>query len=69
MHLESVQKQLLLIALKSFNLNPNLNLPSYNNRRSIRFNEILESNLNANALPLNRIASTNDINNCILSIN
>ena len=32
MHLESVQKQFLLFALKSFNWNPNLNLPSYNNR-------------------------------------
>ena len=32
MHLESVQKQFLLFALKSFNWNPILNLPSYNSR-------------------------------------
>ena len=32
MHLESVQKQFLLFALKPFNWNPILNLPSYNNR-------------------------------------
>ena len=32
MHLASVQKQFFLFALKSFNWNPNLNLPSYNNR-------------------------------------
>ena len=32
MHLESVQKQFILFALKSFNWNPNLNLPSYNSR-------------------------------------
>ena len=32
MHLESVQKQFLLFALKSFNWNPILNLSSYNNR-------------------------------------
>ena len=29
----------------------------------------MENNLDANALPLNRIASTYQINNCILSIN
>ena len=32
MHLEAVQKQFLLFALKSFNWNPMLNLPRYNNR-------------------------------------
>ena len=41
----------------------------FENINFIRFNEILENNLDANTLPLNRIASTNEINNCILSIN
>ena len=30
-HLESVEKQFLLFVQKSFNCNPNLNLPCYNN--------------------------------------
>ena len=35
MHLESVQKRFLLFALESFNWNPNINLPSYNNRLNL----------------------------------